>query len=237
MKRETDVKTKLVLAASMVSPRYVYVKPRQEVYEPVGGREALIDVIDRYNKDDVMKQVDALNRAKSGALYASRKAHYAAENKSSDHFWCMCYGIESVGCEVFRLVINRFCGQGESERMNKHVKKFRSVTRNRQEHATTGAYMELDTIYRLIAMREKGPTVKPYLDCLRDRLKDIAEDVADLTAEQDEENERIADDAAQGEEENEDANDEEYNADAPDLGCDALIELLAAAAMLDEGDD
>ena len=40
--------------------------------------------------------------------------------------------------------------------------------------------MELDTIYRLIAMRENGPTVKPYMECLRDKLIEIAEDVADL---------------------------------------------------------
>ena len=53
--RETDVKTTLVLAASMVNPRYVYVKPGQEVYDPVGGRDALIEVIDRYYNDDIVK--------------------------------------------------------------------------------------------------------------------------------------------------------------------------------------
>ena len=228
----------------MVNPRYVYVKPGQEVYDPVGGREALIEVIDRYYNDNIVKQIDALNRyqafrAKSGSLFGSPKAHYAAENKSSDDFWCMCYGIEPVGCELFRLLVNDFCGQGESERMNKHVKKFRNVTRNRQEHATTAAYMELDTIYRLIAMREKGPTVKPYLECLRDRLNEIAEDAADLAAEQNDKIERIADAAAEGVEEIDDADDIEYNAEAPDLGRDTLLELLAAAAsaapaMLDE---
>ena len=99
--------------------------------------------------------------------------------------------------------------------------------------------MELDTIYRLIAMREKGPTFKPYLECLRDRLNEIAEDAADLAAEQNDEIERIADAAAEGVEEIDDADDIEYNAEAPDLGRDALLELpaaaaSAAAAMLDE---
>ena len=35
----------------------------------------------------------------------------------------------------------------------------------------------------------------------------------------------------------EDADDEEYNAEAPDLGRDALMELLAAAAMFADDDD
>ena len=109
--------------------------------------------------------------------------------------------------------------------------------RNRQEHATTGAYIELDTIYRFIAMRENGPTVKPYMECLRDKLIEIAEDVADLAEERNEEIERAANAANAEELEFEDADDEEYNAEAPDHGRDAMIELLAAAAMIAEDDD
>ena len=94
--------------------------------------------------------------------------------------------------------------------------------------------MELDTIYRLIEMRENGPTVKPYMECLRDKLIEIAEDVADQNEEMDF---RVANVANAEEPDFEDADDEEYNAEAPDLGRDATIELLAAAAMIAEDDD
>ena len=93
--------------------------------------------------------------------------------------------------------------------------------------------MELDTIYRLIAMRENGPTEKPYLECLRDKMFEIAEDVAD----QNEEMDRVANAANAEEPDFEDADDEECNAEAPDLGHDALMELLAAAAMFADDDD
>ena len=97
--------------------------------------------------------------------------------------------------------------------------------------------MELDTIHRLIAMRENGPTVKPYMEYLRDKIIEIAEDVADLAEERNEEIERAANAANAEELEFEDADDEEYNAEAPDHGRDAMIELLAAAAMIAEDDD
>ena len=97
--------------------------------------------------------------------------------------------------------------------------------------------MELDTIHWLIAMRENEPTVKPYMEYLRDKIIEIAEDVADLAEERNEEIERAANAANAEELEFEDADDEEYNAEAPDHGGDALIELLAAAAMIAEDDD
>ena len=49
--------------------------------------------------------------------------------------------------------------------------------------------------------------------------------------------ERVANGANAEEPNFEDADDEEYNVEAPDLGRDALMELLAAAAMFADDDD
>ena len=38
--------------------------------------------------------------------------------------------------------------------MNKQVKKFRTTVRNKQTHAVTAAYTELDTTYKLIESRQ-----------------------------------------------------------------------------------
>ena len=68
-----------------------------------------------------------------------------------DFFKVACAVSEDIiGLELFHKFVNGYSGQGESERMNKQVKKFRTTTRNKQTHAVTSAYMELDTTYKLI---------------------------------------------------------------------------------------
>ena len=145
--------------------------------------------------------------------------------------------VEPVGCEVFRKLVNGYSGQGESERMNKQVKKFRTTTRNRQSHLVTSAYMELDSIYSMMRTKSEGPIVGTYLECLRDKYRDVREnvtleaedrelaaleamasDVADVTE---------FDGAVEGDEDESD-----YDADVPDVGRDALIDLLNAAMMI-----
>ena len=91
-----------------------------------------------------------------------------------DRFWQMA-GIHRVdgSCEFFRKMVNGFCGQGESERMNKKVKKIRNKLRNRQSHEITSAQLILDSHYR---REEKFVATAPmsHLETVRQRLHTIA---------------------------------------------------------------
>ena len=110
--------------------------------------------------------------------------------------------------------------------MNKQVKKFRTTIRNRQTQAVTVSYMELNTTYKMINMREKGKFTAPYIDCLRDKILDITEEVKNRE-------QNIQDEANGGSDEDEDENEMEYSEEIPDLGRDALIALLNAAAAIE----
>ena len=81
---------------------------------------------------------------------------YLAVNDSVDNFWKVSNFFATEGSELFRKLVNGYAGQGESERMNKMVKNFRTTNRNRQSHAVTNSYMELDMIYKMI--RKCGQT-------------------------------------------------------------------------------
>ena len=83
-------------------------------------------------------------------MHNSERMKYMAANDSADNFWKVSTLVVSEGSELFRKLVNGYAGQGESERMNKMVKKFRTTLRNRQTHAVTSSYMELDMIYKMI---------------------------------------------------------------------------------------
>jgi hypothetical protein len=129
--------------------------------------------------------------------------------------------------------VNGYGGQGESERMNKQIKKFRTTTRNRQSHAVTSAYMELDSIYEMVRTKSEGPKLGTYLECLRDKYRQLQED-AILEAEERE----LANMEAGGQivandfvDDEDDVPENEYF-DVPDIGRDALLDLLNAPAMI-----
>jgi hypothetical protein len=240
-KRYKDIVTLLCLAASMVLPKHIYVEDGNEIYDVEGGKEAIISIIDRYYFNNFEKQIQALKnyqdfRSKSGALFGTPKVIYAAKNRSADDFWAITSAVDPTGCELFRKLVNGYSGQGESERMNKQVKKFRTTSRNRQTHAVTSAYMELDLTYNMIRKRNQGVHTDSYLECLRDQfLKlqegievDVEERAAAAAAA------AVADaDADTDADAHDDAWTDENDAEAPDLGRDALAGLLEAAMALD----
>ena len=117
--------------------------------------------------------------------------------------------------------------------MNKQVKKFRTTTRNRQTHAVTSAYMELDLIYSMIRKRNDGIHTGVYIDCLRDQFLEMQEDFR-LDAEARALAAASAEGAMHDDEEENLEIDFEY--DVPDLGRDALAALLAAAGVQEHGD-
>ena len=89
----------------------------------------------------------------------------SAEMPSPDALYNMTSALtdDLVGIELFRKLVNRYSGQGESEGTNKQVKKFRTKTRNKQSHAVTSAFMELDTTYRMIESRGQEPAPRKNL--------------------------------------------------------------------------
>ena len=235
LKRKKDIVTPLCLAACMVHPRHVYVLNDVPKYEPEGGREAISSVIDRYYRGSNQKQVDALIvyqdfRSKAGYFGTERTA-YIALNETSDNFWKLAAHLHPVGSELFRKLCNGYAGQGESERMNKQVKKFRTTVRNKQTHPVTSAYMELDTIYKMEKRSSDYDRKDCYMTCLREKIAEIEEvhiEEAELAAENDENN--------VGLENNEEyeVEDAEYEAELDDHGRNALLLLLQAAAQIAE---
>ena len=59
-KRRKDIVTPLCLASTIVFPGLVYIEEGKDVYDPEGGKEALLAIIDRYYLGDIAKQVEAL---------------------------------------------------------------------------------------------------------------------------------------------------------------------------------
>lgn len=112
--------------------------------------------------------------------------------------------------------------------MNKQVKKFRTTTRNRQTHAITSAYMELDPIYTMILKRNYGEFTVNYLECLRDQFEEVREEV---NLDEEARNTEIA--VGEAATDDEEDNDADYDLDIPNLGRDALVDLLNAAIMLE----
>ena len=234
-KRRVDIVTDLCLAAAMVLPKHVYVKNGEVPYDPEGGMQALNDVITRYYKDDTIKQNRAFKvfsdfREKSGVHFGGLNLYGLAENGTADEFWSRASLADKVGSELFRKLVNGYCGQGESERMNKQVKKHRTTVRNRQSHVVTASYMELDTIYKMIDLKEKKVTVNVYMECLREKYYEILEDIAE---EQQELEALGAEDGNVVVNEQDEDDNAEYAVDADDPGRNAISDLLNAARILD----
>lgn len=235
-KRKKDIVTPLCLAACMVHPRHVHVPDGVHPYEPPGGRDAISAVIDRYYDGDVRKQVEALKvyqdfRTKFG-YFGTEKAKYIALNDSSDSFWKLAAHLQSERSELFQKLCNGYSEQGESERMNKQVKKFRTTVRNRQTHQVISAKMELDTVYKMEKKNEEYNKVENYMLCLREKISQIEEDYV--------ENQMLAAEALDEARVDDDVNEEDEVADAEfaaeidDQGMNALILLLSAAEKLEE---
>ena len=101
-----------------------------------------------------------------------------------------------------------------AERMNKAVKKHRTTNRNRQQHEVTKAYMEIDSIQRMLRSQMQPPRV-PYLECIRE----IIEEIEDETKEEDEE--RDINLALDEEKRNDDD-----EVDVPDIGRQTIIDMF-----------
>jgi hypothetical protein len=234
-KRKKDIVTPLCLAVCMVHPSHVYTKDNAPIYEPEGGRDAISTVIYRYCAGDIVKQIEALKcyqdfRSKSG-YFGSDKADHLAKKDTSDSFWKIAGHIQPKGSELFRKLCNGYAGQGESERMNKQVKKFRTTLRNRQAHVVTIAYMELDTVYKMEKKNLDYNRKEKCMICLRDKIMQIEEEVLKnaLLAE-DEENLDDLDEIIPANE----FDDAEYNAEIDDQGINALMLLLNVAEQIEE---
>ena len=241
-KRRVDIVTKLCLAASMVLPEHIYTE-NNEIYTPTGGRAAIIEVIDRYYplEDDRLKAILVFQnlRTKTDIFGSERVIRYMRSEVKPppDAFYSMMSALtdDLVGVELFRKLVNGYSGQGESERMNKQVKKFRTTTRNRQSHAVTSAYMELDTTYRMVERRNQEPAQVKFIDLLQEAYKDIQEEVEIEGEERDHENASIAGDDYDNDIENGDI-DESYQTEIPDICRDTLIELCRTARISVEND-
>ena len=184
-KRTKDFFTPLCLAACTMLPRHVYTVDGHLSDEPEGGRAALIAVIDRYYLGDKPKLIEALMmfqnfRERSGAHFGNPRTIYTALYDSAETFWKTFAIMQPVGSELFRKLCNGYAGQGESERMNKQVKKFRTTLRNRQSHEVTSAYMELDTFYKMETKNEIYNKESPDMECLREKVLEIQEEDEEL---------------------------------------------------------
>ena len=106
-------------------------------------------------------------REKSGVHFGGSNLDHMARNGTADELWARASLADKIGSELFRKLVNGYCGQWESERMNKQVKKHRTTVRNRQSDEVTAAFMELDTTYKMIYHKEKEIKTDVYMDCLR----------------------------------------------------------------------
>ena len=169
-----------------------------------------------------------------GIFFEKVRTHQydSPENDSPENFWKVAVTYELVGVELFRELCNGYAGQGESERMNKNVKKFRTTDRNRQSHDVTKTFMELDSIYKMIS-RKNSHTVAPYLDCLREKINNIIEENEENALAEAERRLNDEDQVAIGDEE-EEVGDAEYEQEFLEEGTSALMFLLQAAAAAPE---
>ena len=166
-------------------------------------------------------------------MFASAKFKHAALDSSPDDFYKVACSVSDdlVGLELFRKLINGYSGQGESERMNKQVKKHRTTIRNPQQHDCTAALMELETTYRMIESRKHKPAEVMYIDRLQETFRNVQEELEEEAQERIYNNATALDDNADSDNEG----DDDYQIEAPDIGRNALIDLLlSAASALDE---
>lgn len=227
-RRKKDIVTPLCLAACMVLPSHVY-GVANEAYNPPGGNEAIIAAIERFYHGNIGSQVEALKsyqdfREKNG-YFATEKAIWLANNDTAENFWKIAAVIRPEGAELFRKLCNGYAGQGESERMNKNVKKFRTTDRNRQSHDVMKSFMELDSIYRMIDKRDDSKTQAPYLEILRERIHVIVEENDEVLLAEAEARINEAEEIEVSDEIDE-VDDADYGQELVDEGVNALLMLL-----------
>ena len=107
--------------------------------------------------------------------------------------------------------------------MNKAVKKHRNTNRNKQQHEVTAAYLEIDSIQRMIRSQDRPPRT-PYLECVRTIIEDIEEE----TKEEDDERALLLAEAALLEENKTDSDDDEVEEeeDVVDIGRQTVINMF-----------
>ena len=154
----------------------------------------------------------------------------SADTSNPDDFYIIACSLsdEVVGLELYRRLINGYSGQGESERMNKQVKKHRTTFRNQQHHASTSALMELESTHKMIENKREQPAEVLYIDRLKETFMDVQEEIA-FDAAEESLNDAIAWDAG-ADYASDDEDDIDYDAENPDMGRNALIDLLIHAA-------
>jgi hypothetical protein len=196
----------------------------------IHGAEAIKQVVYRYYQE-TEEQVEAmvqLNnfRSRTGVYNQATMTHMAL-HRTPDEYWAHICNYElpsKPGPPLFRKLVNAYAGQGECERMNKSVKKHRTTNRNRQQHEVTQAYMEIDSIQRMLRSQEQPPKV-PYLECIRHIIEEIEEE----TKEEDEELQRLLDeeDLANEEKKTEDDDDDDNDDnDVVDIGRQTIINMF-----------
>ena len=226
-KREKDIVTPLVRAAAMVLPAYVYT---DQQYVPPDGNDAILRVIRRYylNIEDQVEATAQLTAFRSRSdVYGQAHMRHIAATRSPDAFWsAVVFELPTgiAGPLLFRKLVNGYAGQGESERMNKAVKKHRNTNRNRQQHEVTAAYLEIDSIQRMIRSQDRPPHT-PYLECVRTIIEEIEEE----TKEEDDERALLLAEAeaeAELHDENKTDNDDDEEEDVVDIGRRTIINMF-----------
>jgi len=178
-KRRKDCVDKWALAAAMVNPRNVYTP--HEPYNPDGGVVAIGAAINKFYRGDAGAIAGAMLtwqhfRERSGIFFGEETATVTATSKSSGEFWTLATimlsagGAPSEGCDLFRKLVCGYGGQGEAERLNKKVKQFRSIERNKQAHHTTEALLTLHSYYENVNRQQPAEEKVLFLDFVRDKI-------------------------------------------------------------------
>jgi hypothetical protein len=148
-----------------------------------------------------------------------------AEKGNPEGYWKHACLKRPVGSQLFRKLVNGFPGQGAIERENKEIKQHRTTIRNRQTHKVTNSYLELNSTYRIMRQRKSRVEGKMYLECIRDKIFEIEDDVEEEMREEAELNNQHV----HSDDEVEDEEDQEYLEAAVDEGRNALRFLMEAA--------
>ena len=109
------------------------------------------------------------------------------------------------------------------------------VTMRHSNINVAASFMELDTTYKMINMRNKRTVTSSYIDCLRNKFLDIREDLREEAEQFELDNAML--EVASDDSDHDDEDDNDYVVDIPDLGRDALIDLLKAAVIQDGIDE
>jgi hypothetical protein len=191
-KPRKDIVTPLVLAAAMINPSNVYgshVRTLQEAYNPPGGADAIRAAFRKYYADDLDSQTQASVlytnfRSGTGVWFEDAGRTRTACNLGNGQFWDIVQEEypNYAGPELFRKLYYGYAGQGESERLNKKVKQFRTILRNRQIHETTSALCELHSYYSNV-LRDKSRNVVlncTWLESIRTKITEARNEADDV---------------------------------------------------------